>query len=89
MPEPSDTRELQELVRGDCSVDPEVFKIPESRGVLRETVGIDGWGQYQDFDEGVDPLVRRREHVEPTLPQLVLEDEGVEEVGLGSVSPPS
>ena len=44
MPEPSDVRELQELVAGDRSLDAEVFKIPESRGVLREAVRIDGGG---------------------------------------------
>ena len=88
MPEPSDALELQELVGGVCSVDP-VFKIPESRGVLCEAVGNYRWEQYQGFNEGVDPLVRGRERVKPTLPQLVFEDEGAEEVGLGSVSPPS
>ena len=52
MPKPSNARELQELIAGDRSVDAEVFKIPESRGVLREAVRIDGGGeQCQDFNE--------------------------------------
>ena len=51
MPEPSNVRELQELVAGDRSLDAEVFKIPESRGVLREAVRIDGGEQCQDFNE--------------------------------------
>lgn len=36
-----------------CSGSPRVWS------VLREAVGIDGQEQYQGFNEGVDPLVRR------------------------------
>ena len=91
MPEPSDARELLGLVVNVCSIDPEVFEIPESHGGLREAVGIDGREQSQNLNEGVDPLVRRRERVEPTYqhPRRQVVAEGVEEVGLGSVSPPS